>query len=407
MPLGFRFTAWLSSLLVTACASSPPQRLADPAPEPVAVSIRQEVPPSPPAAKPEPSRKRHKLAFIAGVFPKSQELEPQVAFWRKVYAKWGIDKVVIHDNRYLNLVYQVVRLPEPVEDGYYTPEQKAFIERRLEHWRQRLRDLEAKIVKNEALSPWEEKLVRYIAQRVGEKAVFGAADRIRSQRGLRERFRKGLEISQRYEPLFRGIFRQYGLPEELAYLPHVESSFQLTARSPAGAVGIWQFTPGAARTFIGDDSMEARLNPVLSAHGAARYLKSAYERLGSWPLAITSYNHGIGGMKRAKEQHGDDFIKIVREYDHPLFGFASRNYYAEFLAACEVASQPERFFPDLDLRFAKAKAAELPPIQLAALEKPIIKARPQATARPKTSKTVKVVKRAPVKTKRSPRRSRN
>ncbi len=403
MPLGFRFTAWLSSLLVTACASSPPQ-LADPAPEPVAVSIRQEVPPSPPAAKPEPSRKWHKLAFIAGVFPKSQELEPQVAFWRKVYAKWGIDKVVIHDNRYLNLVYQVVRLPEPVEDGYYTPEQKAFIERRLEHWRQRLRDLEAKIVKNEALSPWEEKLARYIAQRVGEKAVFGAADRIRSQRGLRERFRKGLEISQRYESLFRGIFRQYGLPEELAYLPHVESSFQLTARSPAGAVGMWQFTPGAARTFIGDDSMEARLNPVLSAHGAARYLKSAYERLGSWPLAITSYNHGISGMKRAKEQHGDDFIKIVREYDHPLFGFASRNYYAEFLAACEVAGQPERFFPDLDLRFAKAKAAELPPVQLAALEKPIIKARPRATARPKT---VKIVKRAPVKTKRSPRRSRN
>lgn len=401
MALNFRFTATLPFLLVPACASSPPQ-LADPVPEPPAVSISSEVLPSPPAAKPAPSRKRPKFTLLAGVFPKPQELEPQVAFWRKVYAKWGIDKVVIHDNRYLNLVYQVVRLPEPVEDGAYTPEQKAFIERRLEHWRQRLRDLEVKIAKNEALSPWEEKLARYIARRVGEKAILGAADRIRSQRGLRERFRKGLAISQRYEPLFRGIFRQHGLPEELAYLPHVESSFQLAARSPAGAVGMWQFTPAAAKTFIGDDSVEARLNPVLSAHGAARYLKSAYERLGSWPLAITSYNHGIGGMKRAKEQHGDDFIKIVREYDHPLFGFASRNYYAEFLAACEVASQPERFFPDLDLRFAKA--VEPPPVQLAALEKPIVKARLRTPASPKA---VRIVKRSLVKTQRSPRRSRN
>ncbi|GAB6068637.1 hypothetical protein JCM13664_19570 [Methylothermus subterraneus] len=319
--------------------------------------------------------------MVAGIFPKPAELEPQVAFWRKVYAKWGQDQVVIHDNRYLNLIYQVVRLPEPVSDGYYTPEQKAFLDRRLEQWRERLKVLESKLVRNEALSPWEEKLADYIARRAGEKALFGAADRVRSQRGLRERFRKGLEISQQYEPLFRNIFRQYGLPEELAYLPHVESSFQLNARSYAGAVGLWQFTPGAAKTFIGDDSLEARLNPVLSAHGAARYLKTAYERLGSWPLAITSYNHGIGGMKRAKEQHGDDFVKIVREYDHPLFGFASRNYYAEFLAACEVASQAERFFPDLDLRYAKRNAL---PLQLAALTPP---QPPLSSPRPERSKT--------------------
>ncbi|MCX8050197.1 MAG: lytic transglycosylase domain-containing protein, partial [Methylohalobius sp.] len=358
--------------------------------------------PSPSPIDPAPLPKRSRLTLVAGVFPKPEELDPQVAFWRKVYAKWGEDKVVIHDNRYLNLIYQVVRLPEPVGDGYYTPEQKAFIDRRLEYWRERLRNLEAKLAKNETLSPWEEKLARYVAQRVGEKAVFGAAERVRSQRGLRERFRKGLEISQRYEPLFRGIFRQYGLPEELAYLPHVESSFQLAARSHAGAVGMWQFTPGAAKTFIGDDSVEARLNPVLSAHGAARYLKAAYERLGSWPLAITSYNHGIGGMKRAREQHGDDFVKILREYDHPLFGFASRNYYAEFLAACEIASQPQRFFPDLDFRLADA--IEPAPVQLAALEKPVVKAHPQPAV---SAKPIKTVKRPEIKAKPALRRSRN
>jgi membrane-bound lytic murein transglycosylase D len=61
-------------------------------------------------------------------------------------------------------------------------------------------------------------------------------------------------------------------------------------------------------------------------------------------MTITSYNHGINGMKRAHSRYGQDFMRMVREYDSPLFGFASRNYYAEFLAAREIASQPERYF---------------------------------------------------------------
>jgi membrane-bound lytic murein transglycosylase D len=92
--------------------------------------------------------------------------------------------------------------------------------------------------------------------------------------------------------------------------------------------------------------IDERLDPIASARGAARYLSHAYDTLGSWPLALTSYNHGIGGMQRAKGYFGHDFMRIVREYDHPLFGFASRNFYAEFLAAREVADQPERFFPE-------------------------------------------------------------
>ena len=64
-------------------------------------------------------------------------------------------------------------------------------------------------------------------------------------------------------------------------------------------------------------------------------------------MAITSYNHVINGMKRAHSRYGNDFMRMVEEYDSPLFGFASRNYYAEFLAAREIASQPERYFSEL------------------------------------------------------------
>ena len=179
----------------------------------------------------------------------------------------------------------------------------------------------------------------------------GAAERVRAQRGTRERFKHGLEISRRYDRQFRKIFRDAGLPEDLAYLPHVESSFQPTAKSSAGAVGMWQFTTAAAKTFMPaghshSHRVDHRLDPFASAIGAARYLSFAYSKLGDWPSAITSYNHGIGGMKRAQDQVGRDFVRIVETYASPAFGFASRNYYAQFLAALEIANNPVAYFPE-------------------------------------------------------------
>jgi membrane-bound lytic murein transglycosylase D len=116
---------------------------------------------------------------------------------------------------------------------------------------------------------------------------------------------------------------------------------------------MWQFTRAAARIFMQVNSaLDERLDPVASARGAARYLSHAYDLLGAWPLALTSYNHGIASMRAAKERFGTDFLRIVREYDHPKFGFASRNFYAEFLAAREIAKHPERYFPE-GIRYRK------------------------------------------------------
>ena len=109
---------------------------------------------------------------------------------------------------------------------------------------------------------------------------------------------------------------------------------------------MWQFTKGAAKTFIpAGDRVDKRLDPFASAIGAARYLSYAYRKLGDWPAAITSYNHGVGGMKRAQNQVGRDFVRIVESYNGPAFGFASRNYYAQFLAAREIAGNPAFYFP--------------------------------------------------------------
>jgi membrane-bound lytic murein transglycosylase D len=219
---------------------------------------------------------------------------------------------------------------------------------RREAYSAQLRQLEDHIRTGQPLTAGDKALLAKFEQAgSGRGAVYGAADRVRSQRGLRERFHRGIEISGRYDPAFREIMRSHGVPEDLAYLPHVESSFQTNARSSVGAAGVWQFMPATGRMYMNvNDSVDDRFDPILAADGAARYLSQAHRRLGSWPLAITSYNHGQGGMANAKAQFGDDFGGIVKNYRGPYFGFSSRNFYAGFIAAREVTRNADRYFPE-------------------------------------------------------------
>ncbi|MEA3273988.1 MAG: transglycosylase SLT domain-containing protein [Pseudomonadota bacterium] len=282
----------------------------------------------------------------SGTFPVPEEIEDNVELWRNVYATWSRGQVVFHDDEYMGVIYEVAKLPGPTRAGY-TPEQKQFVRAKTAYYKSRLETLEAKVSSGRSLTRNERALHEKIVDAAGSRALVGAHERVRSQRGLRERFHRGLAISGRYDPAFREIFRSKGLPEDLAYLPHVESSFQVNAHSSAGAAGVWQFTRGTGKIYMTvNHAVDERLDPVVAAEGAARYLGDAHRKLGSWPLAVTSYNHGQGGMKKAKSIYGDDLGRIVRHYKGRYFGFASRNFYAEFLAAREVAGNPKKYFPE-------------------------------------------------------------
>lgn len=299
-----------------------------------------------------PQQNYYRSATHSSAFQKPSELEPAVEFWHKTYVVWHRSEVAFHDDRYLDVIYEVMVLPGDVGESL-TGEQKEMISQRRDFWRAQLSFLQGKLRNNVPLNAIERQIIAKLESsgRQLDGVLNGAAERVRSQRGTRERFINGLEVSRRYDQRFRKIFRDAGLPEDLAYLPHVESSFQPAAKSSAGAVGMWQFTKAAAHTFMPDgDRMDQRLDPFASAIGAARYLSYAYSKLGDWPTAITSFNHGIGGMKRALDQAGPDFVSIVETYVSPSFGFASRNYYAQFLAARDIARNPTQYLPRRTIR---------------------------------------------------------
>jgi membrane-bound lytic murein transglycosylase D len=117
-----------------------------------------------------------------------------------------------------------------------------------------------------------------------------------------------------------------------------------------GAAGIWQFSPSSGRIYLQLNEVEdSRRDPLYATIGAARHLRDDYDALGKWPLAVTAYNHGRAGIANAVAKVGsDDIVDIIRDYNGKAFGFASRNFYTEFLAALEVERDYKKYFGDVD-----------------------------------------------------------
>lgn len=293
------------------------------------------------------------LAIDSGneIFPVPDNLKPNVRFWINIFAVYNSNQFVIHDAEDLNIIFEVVNADEFDSDfSPYSRSSRRTAERVRENYRAILLRLAALgPVDPTALSPEELKVYNLYQAEASPARFQRAAENVRSQQGLRDRFRQGLIISGKYAPHIQEIFNQYGIPQELMALPHVESSFNLRAYSKFGAAGIWQFTRSTGRRFLRIDYLvDERFDPYLSTEAAAKLLRENYETLGSWPLAITAYNHGVNGMQRAVSQLGTtDLGVIVSNYRSRNFKFASSNFYAEFLAAVEVRKNYQQYFGDI------------------------------------------------------------
>jgi membrane-bound lytic murein transglycosylase D len=275
--------------------------------------------------------------------PRPPELEPDVQFWIKVYTGISTNEGVIHDQHRLSVVYETLHFEPDMP-----PHERAH---RVDAERERYHDILLRLARGVEPQDADERRVRELWGVDGTPLrLTQAADDIRFQLGQSDRFRAGMVRSGAWETHIGEVLANLGLPAELAALPHVESSFDPYAYSKVGAAGLWQFMRSTGRRFMRiDNAVDERLDPYRATEAAAQLLSYNYRLLGSWPLAITAYNHGAEGMRRAREQVGsDDIVRILREYHSPSFGFASRNFYVSFLAALSVSQNPEKYFSNLD-----------------------------------------------------------
>lgn len=298
------------------------------------------------------------LGWRSDVFVTPPGLKRRVQFWKDVYSKYTSQQAVFHDSKYIDIIYSVQDFTELYKNPNLTLGEKARQEKaQLKAEKKRilavLKSLEKPNLDVDSLSAEENEIFEKF-RFVTEKNKFSEASRrgrLRFQVGLKDRFKMGVYFSGRYIREMEKIFREEGLPIELTRLPFVESSFNLYAYSKKRASGIWQFMPYTGRLYLKMNTVvDQRNDPLMATRAAARLLKFNYNLLNSWPLAVTAYNHGPAGMARiVKELGSTDLNEMIWNSKKRRFGFASENFYSEFLAALDVESNSSTHFGKLEV----------------------------------------------------------
>jgi membrane-bound lytic murein transglycosylase D len=291
------------------------------------------------------------FAAQANSIPRPAGIQEDVNFWIRVYTEVTTNEGFLHDERNLGVVYDTLKFGP----GTSSRERQRQVDERRDRHIAALRRIIAALPTEsgrEALSADDKRILAMWGPNPSVVILREATQRIRFQLGQADRFKEGLIRSSQWETHIAETFANQGLPPELAVLPHVESSFNAAAYSKVGAAGLWQFMRSTGRRYMRvDDAVDERLDPYRATEAAAQLLAYNYRVLGSWPLALTAYNHGAAGMRRAKESVGtDDFVKINRTYSSRTFGFASRNFFPSFLAALTIDENPEKYFGALQRR---------------------------------------------------------
>lgn len=290
-------------------------------------------------------------------------LQNRVGFWFDIYSRYDSNKRVIHHVLYPWVIYKVVDV-EPIVNASYprvrwmrnevanalVKKELASVRRALESLAKKksLRDLE-----NDRLKP-DELMVRDALLQLGgdvRRVAKRARGEVRVQTGQRDFMAEGIQMAPRYMNTMEEIFQKHNLPTELTRLPLVESSFNKHAESKVGAMGIWQFmeSSGKQQKLVVNDIVDERKSIYKSTHAAANQLKENHLILHrNWALAVTAWNHGPAGVRKASRAAGTkDLSRIIELYHSKSFSFASENFFSEFLAALYTEKYSDKIFPGL------------------------------------------------------------
>lgn len=274
------------------------------------------------------------LSLAGENFPLYPCLRNNVKFWEDVYSRYSTRQGILHDTDDLSRVYAVIDLVD-----WEATDSARINNERIKAAKGRIAAVLDALGSGIAPRTPEEQRIASLFPKTRHTSFHEARENIRLQIGQSDRFLEGLIRSGKYMQQFRKIFAAQGLPAELVYLPHVESSFNPKAYSKVGAAGLWQFTRSTGKEYLAINPLiDERYDPYLATQAAARLLKENYDLLQSWPLALTAYNCGRSGMLRAVRAMGS-YEKVFTSYSEGGFQFASRNFYSEFLAAMRVAKR--------------------------------------------------------------------
>lgn len=307
-----------------------------------------------------------KNKYVSKQFQIPKYFEKSVAFWFGIYTQYTKKQVVIHDKSDLGLIYKVLDFNE-LHSSSINRFAKSKIQAQLsQEYVKRLKKALIKLSrKTKRLSADEKFILKVIKssklkipRKFSKRKRFfrKLSNNLRTQTGQRDMVYAGVLRAYPYEPYIKKQFKNFNLPQELLAIPFLESSFNPSANSKVAASGAWQFMPFIGNIFFPRASkyVDYRRNPVVSSLGAMHLLKQNKQILKRWDLAVPAYNSGTKHIQRAIKQirrkrkiskKNISLSMILENYKHSHLGFASKNFFSEFLALVHVLAYKESIFP--------------------------------------------------------------
>ncbi len=277
-------------------------------------------------------------------FPVPPTVSQQARFWEAIFKRYPASSIVIHDALHPHIVIDIIDFKvfaDRFKNGrpYNRREMDLVIQRYMKRYQEALARLRKEGPSAVRAGAMEKRVHQVYSEDKSALAdMLAGKVQLRAQRGLADDFKIAVTRAKKYLPYMEKTFREKGLPVDLTRIVFVESMFNVNAVSKVGASGIWQFMPETAHHFLVlNPFVDERNSPFKATQAAAKLLQQNFDLLKNWPLAVTAYNHGTAGIQRAvKNLKTRDLDQIIRSFRSPTFGFASRNYYGEFIAARNV-----------------------------------------------------------------------
>lgn len=319
---------------------------------------------------------------VAEVFKVTPYYYPNVHFWFLVYTQFESSHVVIHDKNNLSIIYKVLDFSslhkkEMPKNTIYVLQQKISDEK----IKSMKEDLDVLAKDPYSLAPEAKRIYRTLKQ-AGVELPIKKSDRsmffnnlkhnLRSQTGQKNFIRDGVVRSLPYQHFLGKYFTDRNLPKELLAVPFLESSFNPKAHSKVNALGVWQFMPLIASYYVPKrtNDTDYRSNVGVASLAAGFLMSENFRIMKSWDLTVTAYNSGTKHLLKTKRELASndvDLEAIIKHSDSQHFGFASKNFYSEFLALAHTLAYRDELFegihshdrPDVDedLKFYLTKCS--------------------------------------------------
>lgn len=285
-----------------------------------------------------------------------------VYFWFSIYSQYTSEQVVIHDMQNLDIIYKVIDFRDIFSSGL-NRFAKANLKSKLslEYTRKLRKVLKYLSTANfgklnteqyDVLRLLRKAKVKIPKNRKRRKKFFrNLAKNIRAQSGQRDMIYQGIVRSAPYFPYLLSKISLFKLPREILSIPFLESSFNPKAVSKVDAAGIWQFMKYTNNLFMPKKTrvIDYRVNPFIATLGAMHLLKENRLILRRWDMAITAYNSGTSNLVKARKKYRKkkklDLAYVLRNYKSKSLGFASKNFYSEFLALAHTLAYKDIIYP--------------------------------------------------------------